>query len=126
MFVAQAPNAKRWSAEQWARAAIEGAHATRVYAPRLWRVLGLRMGPRPSAEHVNGWRIDAQEDDWIRLETASAYATIHVIVRVEPNEVQEAMFIRFDHAIAIPIWAIVGPFHRRAMPALLRHAVTTL
>lgn len=125
MFVAKATDAKRWSAEQWARAAIEGAPGMRVSAPRLWRVIGLRMGPR-SPKHINGWRIDAREDDWIRLEAASAYATIHVIVRVEPDEVQEAMFIRYDRAIGALIWAVVGPFHRRAMPAILRHAVKTL
>ena len=126
MFVAQATDAKQWSAEQWARAAIEGPPAMRAFAPRLWGVLGLRMGPRPSPEYVNGWRITAQEDDWIRLETASTYATIHVVVRVEADEVQEAMFIRYDHAIARPIWGVVGPFHRRAMPGLLRYAVKTL
>ena len=126
MFVARATDAKRWSAEQWARAAIEGPPVMQVHAPRLWRALKLRMGPRPSPEHVNGWRIEAQEDDWIRLETASAYATINVIVRVEADEVQEAMFIRYDRAIARPIWAVVGPFHRRVMPRLLSYAARTL
>ena len=126
MFVAEANDATRWSAERWAREAIEGAHVTRVYAPYLWGGLGLRMGPRPSPHHVNGWTIAARGDDWIRLESASWYATIHVIVRVEADEVQEAMFIRYDHAIAAPIWAVVGPFHRRAMPGILGHAVKTL
>jgi hypothetical protein len=126
MFVAQAKDAKRFSAERWARSAIEGTPVMRRQAPRLWHALRLRMGPRPSPDHVNGWKIAANEDDWIRLEAASSYASIHVIVRVEADEVQEAMFISYDRAIARPIWAIVGPFHRRAMPSLLRYAVKTL
>ena len=126
MFVAQAKDARRWSAERWARAAIEGAPATRLYGPYLWKALGLQMGPRPSHDHVNGWAIAAREADWIRLESASSYATIHVIVRVGTDEVQEAMFIRYDRAIAGPIWSIVGRLHRRAMPAILRYAVKSL
>lgn len=126
MFVAGVPHARRWSAERWARAAVEDAPAMRRFAPTFWRVLGLRMGPRPSPNHVNGWRIDAKENDWIRLEAKCAYATIHVILRVDADEIQEAMFIRADRAIAGPIWAIIGPFHRRAMPGLMRYAVKTL
>lgn len=126
MFVAPAPDATRWTAERWARAAIEDAPATRRYGPYVWRALRMRMGPRPSSDHVNGWKIAAGADDWIRLETASFFAAIHVIVRVEADEVHEAMFIRYDHPVARPIWALVGPFHRRAMPAILHHAVKTL
>jgi hypothetical protein len=126
MFVANAPDATRWSAERWARAAIEEAPATRIYGPKLWRAVGLRMGPRPSAHHVNGWTIAACGDDWIRLESASSYTTIHVVVRIEPDEVQEAMFIRYDGALAAPMWSAVGPMHRKAMPGILRYAVKTL
>jgi hypothetical protein len=127
MFVVEAHGARRHAPEVWARAAIEQPPAMRSSAPLLWRAIGLRMGSRPSADHVNGWLITERGDGWIRLEAASSYATIHVLVRVEPDEVQEAMFIRYEQrTVASAIWSVVGPFHRRVMPRLLRYAVRTL
>ena len=52
-FTAPARGAPDRSPEAWARALLEETPAGRA-APALWRRLGLRLGPTPSAEHVQG------------------------------------------------------------------------
>jgi hypothetical protein len=37
----------------------------------------------PSAEHVQGLRIAARGEDWIRLETASCFMTAHGILHID-------------------------------------------
>jgi hypothetical protein len=65
LFSITTPAAADSSAEKWARAVLE--QASRV----LWRLMGLRLGPRHSPDHVQGWKIAARSDNWLRVETAS-------------------------------------------------------
>ena len=55
--------------------------------PCLWRLLGLRLGPMPSTDHVQGWKIADGGDGWIRIETASWCMTVHAVVTVEEPRV---------------------------------------
>src|SRR5215211_1347907 len=95
------------SSEGWARAVLEHTPVGRS-APRLWRRLGLRLGPRPSPDHVQGWRIADRGDGWIRMETASWFMTAHAVVHVEDGRVSLALFLRYDRAIAALIWPPVS------------------
>jgi hypothetical protein len=110
------------SPEQWARTALEDTPTGRG-APRLWRLLGLRLGPRPSPDHVQGWRIADRGDDWIRLEVSSWLMTGHAVVHVGDGTVSLALFLRFDQAVAHVIWPPVSVTHRRALPVMLRQAL---
>jgi hypothetical protein len=110
------------SAETWARLLLEQSSTGRS-APSLWRLLGLRLGPAGSAEHVQGWRIADRGDSWIRLETSSWFMTAHAVVRVGRNQVGIALFVRYDHPVASGIWPPVSVLHRRAVPVMLRQAV---
>jgi hypothetical protein len=121
-FVAATSGAGERTAEQWARTILEGTHAGRS-APALWRLLGLRLGPRPSPDHVQGWHIAGRGDDWLRAETSSWYMTAQAIVGVDGDEVSLALFLRFDRRIARLVWTPVGVMHRRGVPAMLRQAV---
>ena len=109
------------SPEEWARAALEDTPTGRS-APRLWRLLGLRLGPRPSPDYVQGWKIAARGDHWIRVEAASWYMTAHAVVHVEDPKVSVALFIRYDRPIAAFICPPVSVVHRRAVPVMLRQA----
>jgi hypothetical protein len=122
-FVARSAEPLRRSPEWLARTAVEESPATRRAGPLVWRALGLRLGPRPSPDHIAGWRIAARGDDWIRIETGSWFASVELVVRVHGSELHEAMFIRYDHPAARLIWPPVSVFHRRAMPSILRYAV---
>jgi hypothetical protein len=124
VFTAPASGARDRSPEEWARAVLEETPTGRA-ALVLWRSLGLRLGPRPSAEHVQGWKIAARGDDWIRLETASWFMTAHGIVHVDDRQLSVALFIRYDHPIASLVWMPVSARHRRAVPVMLRQALSS-
>lgn len=113
------------SPEEWARAALEDTPTGRS-APLLWRLLGLRLGPTPSPDHVQGWRIADRGDDWIRLETTSWLMTAHAVVQAADGQVSLALFLRFDQPVAAFIWPPVAVMHRRAVPVMLGQAVKAL
>jgi hypothetical protein len=111
------------SPEQWARAVLEETPLGR-HARLLWQRLGLRLGPPGSLGYVQGWKIADRGDDWIRLETASSCMTAHAVCRVDDGQLSLALFLRYDQPIAALIWSPVSVLHRRAVPDLLRQALT--
>jgi hypothetical protein len=112
------------SPEEWARAVLEGTPLGQS-ARSLWRVLGLRLGPRHSGDYVQGWKIAARGDNWIRLETASWFMSGHAVVHVDEGRLSVALFLRYDHPVAALVWRAVGGMHRRGVPAMLRQALGT-
>jgi hypothetical protein len=122
LFVATTSRATEKSAEEWARTILEDTSTGRS-APRLWRLLGLRLGPTPSTDHVQGWRIADRGDDWIRIEASSWCMTAHAVVQVDDGQVSLALFIRYDRPIAALTWQAVSVMHRRAVPVMLRQAL---
>jgi hypothetical protein len=123
VFTIASREAKDNSPEEWARAALENTPTGRS-APLLWRSIGLRLGPRPSSQHVQGWTITGRAEDWIRMEAASWFMTANAVVKIDDGAVSAALFIRYDRPIAAVIWPPVSVMHRRAMPTLLRQALT--
>ena len=121
-FTATTRCASDRSAEAWARVALEDTPTGRA-APVLWRLLGLRLGPTPSPDHVQGWRIADRGDDWIRIETASWLMTAHAVVQADAEHVSLALFVRYDRPIAALVWPPVSVMHRRAVPVILRQAL---
>ncbi len=118
--VLPADDATDWSPEEWARAVLELAPSARRFGFIPWRVLlGLRLGPWPSPDHVHGWKIADRGDDWLRLETASWMMTCHAVVRVEDAQTSAALFVRYDNPIAALWWPLLSPVHRRAMPVIM-------
>ncbi len=122
LFTATTSEATTRSAEEWARVALEETPTGRS-APLVWRRLGLRLGPTSSPDHVQGWRIAARGDDWIRLETASWFMTAHAVIQVDDGHVSMALFLRYDQPIGAVIWPPVSVMHRRAVPVMLRQAL---
>jgi hypothetical protein len=114
------------SAEQWARATLEDApRALRAFVVAGWvTVLGLRLGPRPSPDHVLGWRYVTSAADHITLEEPFRFGTAHNVVRVEGSRVLFATFVRYDKRGGRPLWAIVAPLHHRIIPYLLGRAAS--
>ena len=110
------------SAEQWARAVLEETPTGRS-APRLWRLLGLRLGPGSSPDHVQGWTIADGCDGWIRIEARSWFMSAHAVLRIDDATVAVALFVRYDRRIAAVIWPPVSVLHRRGVPVMLRQAI---
>jgi hypothetical protein len=125
-FTLHSLSARDLTAEGWARAVLEEAELSRRSARRLWRLMGLRLGPPPySAEHVQGWAIaDAGAADWIRLETQSWYVSAEVVCVIDHSELSISLSLRFDHdPVASVVWALVRCAHQRAVPVMLRQAL---
>jgi hypothetical protein len=121
-----APNSR--SAEQWARAIFEDAPlAVRWFVVIGWRFgLALRLGPRPSPDHVLGWKIVTVAPDRITLGARSGIlGQAQLVVHVEPSRIAVATVVRFKHRGARAIWSVVGLIHRRILPYLLNRAANS-
>lgn len=123
LFTAWTSEATDRSPEQWARAVLEEAPLSGQNARALWRLMGLRLGPRHSPDHVQGWKIAAHGDNWIRVETASWYMTAQAVCLVEEGQVSISLSLHYDHAVAVLVWALVSGPHQRAVPVMLSQAV---
>ncbi len=123
-FELPTPDAQSLTPEQWARATFEGAPVLlRWLLVMGWTlVLGLRLGPRPSAGHVLGWLISDSGSDSITLESRSRLVATRNIVVVNDSNVVWVTFVRFNRRIARPVWAVAAPIHHMAIPYLLKRA----
>jgi hypothetical protein len=114
------------SAEEWARAAFEGApRALRWFMLTGWIAgLGLRLAPRSSPSHVLGWTVVSTTPSAIVLGVDSFVLTAQLVVRVHDGLVVHATLVRYDRRVARVVWAVAAPIHRRVIPYLLGHAAT--
>lgn len=112
--------------EWWSRAVFEGAPCpVRWFLLLGWRgVLGLHLGPRPSADHVLGWRIVETEPDAVRLELRSTLMTAQLILRLASSMVVLTTNVYYARRFARPLWAAVGLIHRQMIPYLLGRAAS--
>ena len=115
------------SAEQWAQATFEDApRALRAFLVAGWTVgLGLHLGPRPSPDHILGWKIVTAAPEQIVLSVQSALlGTAHLVVAVESSRVVLTSLVRYEKRGARPIWSTVQPVHHQVIPYLLRRAAS--
>jgi hypothetical protein len=113
------------SAEHWARAIFEDAPlAMRLFLLLGWRfVLGLRLGPRSSPDHVLGWKIIRASAETIVLGVDSnILGQAQLVVQVERTRVVLGTLISFERGRAHAIWFAIGLIHRRTLSYLLTRA----
>ncbi len=88
-------------------------------------LLGFRLGPASSPDHVMGWRVVTSEPDVCRLEAdGPVMAGTMVARRVDPVTARLTTFVRYRHPAARIIWTLLGPVHRRAAPQLMDLSAT--
>lgn len=118
--VAVAPADGR-SAEEWARAAWEGASAPlRWVIVAGWRlVLGLRLGPRGSPDHILGWRIVERPVDEVVCQASGVLTAINAFRRVDGRFVWST-FARYEGRSGRLIWPPVSVLHRLLVRVALR------
>ncbi len=123
----EAPSAR--TPMQWANAVFEGApSALRWCMVFGWtRVLGLRLGPRPSDFHVLGWAIadGAVLPGSTALIAQSRFLRASNIVTVEGSTVTWVTLVHYSSAAARPLWAIARPIHHVTIRFLLTRAART-
>lgn len=114
---------------QWARAVFEGAPAALRWCVVFgWtRVLGLRLGPRTSDDHILGWQI--ANGDLVAGSTAllaeSRFLRACNIVSVETSTVTWVTLVHYSRAAARPLWALARPIHHLTLRYLLARAART-
>jgi hypothetical protein len=114
------------TALQWAREVFEGAPAAVRWCIVFgWRrALRLKLGPRPSDDHVLGWAV--ADGDLVPGSTGllaeSRLLRAHNIVVVEPSTVTWVTLVHYSHPVARPLWAMARPIHHLTMRYLLARA----
>jgi hypothetical protein len=112
------------SAEQWAREAWEGApFPLRWFMLAGWRVvLGLRLGPRSSPDHILGWRITRRSPDETVCQLQSAFLSASNIFRRVDGRLVWSTHVTYDRPFARVIWPPVSLLHRPLVRLALRRA----
>jgi len=125
LFTATTNEASAKTAEDWARAVLEGGpHPLRLavfVAQRL--LLGLRLGPRRSPDYIHRWKIADRGESWVRIEAASWMMTAALVFKVDEARLSLAAFVRYDRRVTALVWQAGSIVHRTLMLALMRRAV---
>jgi hypothetical protein len=122
-FAIAAPPSGARSAENWLRGIMEGAPA-----PMRWSivagwvgVLRLRLGPRPSPDHVLGWRVVSTSPTEIVIGVEGPLLSARQVVEVQQDAVLHPTIIRYDQPAARALWGMAAPIHVRTIPYLMEH-----
>ena len=112
------------SSEQWARAAWEGSPAAlRWFMLAGWRfVLGLRLGPRSSPDHILGWRIVDQSSDETVCQLRSGFLNAYNTFRSVDGRLVWSTFVSYERPVARVVWPPVSLLHRPLVRVALRRA----
>jgi hypothetical protein len=111
--------------EQWARDGFGGLPLSTRKAGMLAHrhMLGFRLGPWSSPEHIFGWRIVSSQPKVLHLEARGERLVGHMLWRAQDERLVMTTFVHFKKALQSPlVWAIAAPIHRRGVPNLLRLA----
>ncbi len=109
------------SAEDWARAMIEGAPATmRQSLRRGWWALGLRLGSTRDADRVLGWRVRRSDPDHAALAAESVLGLrAELLFDRTRDGLVFATVLTLRNPAARAIWSVVTPQHQRVVRHLL-------
>jgi hypothetical protein len=113
------------TAEQWARAVLEGApESMRAALTGGWARLGLPLGPERSEQHVLGWAVRAADPGAALLGVGSPGGLqAELLVERRPDAVLVASFVQHDGDAARTAWAEVEGLHAPVVRRLLDEAV---
>lgn len=117
----------RRSAERWARDGFGGLPVATRQAGFLTHrfLLGFRLGPWDSPDHVFGWRVVASEPELLHLEARSRWLTGHMLWRLIDTRVAMTTFLRYEMPrTGSMVWSTLGYFHRASAPYVLVLAAT--
>jgi hypothetical protein len=117
-------DARRKTPEQWARAVFEdGPVLWRWVLSFGWRFgLGLRLDPKHSQSHVQGWPIVSSDADSISLAAESRWLSARDVFVVTDDSVTWVTIVRYDRPIARLLWGAAAPVHHRTVPWLFTRA----
>jgi hypothetical protein len=114
------------TAEQWARAVLEGApRRTQTALSRGWFALGLRVGPVRSEQRVLGWQVRLSTPDAALLGADGRLGLSGELLFLrEPAALLFATFVQLDNPAARALWAGISARHRQIVSQLLDQAIS--
>ena len=121
-FLLETEAAEERTAEDWARAALEGAPAaTRAALTSGWFSLGLKLGPPTrSDDRILGWRIAKSTPGHVLLSAGSRVGMpAQLLCKRDPGRVFFGTFITHENVATRALWVGVEPVHVRVVASIL-------
>jgi hypothetical protein len=88
-------------------------------------ILGFRLGPWASPDHIFGWKIATSEPELLHLEARSKLLSGHMVWRLHDTRLVMTTFLRYEmQRTGSVVWAALGNVHRGGAPHLLALAAT--
>ena len=121
--IARSPDDHR-TPEQWARAGMDDLSFPGQPFGRLAHrfLLGFRLGPAASPDHVFGWPIASSTADQLHLRATGSLMTGHMVWQLQPDRLVWTTSLEFHNPAAAGVWAVLGNVHRSAVPGVLVRA----
>ena len=122
-FIVDVGDPRARSGERWARAIFDEApNSLRLRLWSAWRMLGLRLAPPTSLQHVLGWSIRRKTTELVLLGADSLIGMpAELLVQRQPDSLLFDTFVQQSNPIAQAIWAATRPTHERTLPSVLNH-----
>jgi len=109
------------NAETWARNGFDKlplkSRKSGMLAHRY--LLGFRLGPWSSSDHIFGWHIAESKPDVLHLEAKGKIMEGHMVWRLKDDRLVMSTFLKYNIPLAAGIWAFAGRIHRSSAPGLL-------
>jgi hypothetical protein len=123
-FVLETARASERTAEEWARAILEGApEATRRMLRRGWFVIGVRLGATDDPSLVLGWTLRRSSPDHALIAARSVFGIdAEVLFKRERDGLLAATLMKLTNPAARAFWAGFSFQHRRVLRHLLTQA----
>jgi hypothetical protein len=123
-FLVQIGPVEDRTAEQWARAILEGAPAMMRRTLLLgWSALGLQLGPTGSDGFVLGWAVRRSTPDFVLLGASSRLGLrAELLFERQEQRLLFDTFVQKENRMARTMWAGVEPLHRPIVRDLLEQA----
>jgi hypothetical protein len=124
-FVLDTGSARERTAEEWARAILEGAPAaTRTALRSGWSTIGLKLDDAPADRSVLGWEIRRSTPDVVLLDAGSRIGMPgQLLFKREEGALLFATFVQQQNPVARAVWAGVEPVHVPIVRRLLQSVI---
>jgi hypothetical protein len=123
-FVLDAGPDVELTGEKWAREMLEGApERLRSSLRRGWFALGLRLGSVRSPDHVLGWEVRQNNDEYALLGATSRIGMPAELLFVgRPDGLLFATLVGHHNHLARAVWKRITPLHERVVRGALERA----
>jgi hypothetical protein len=123
-FVVDIRAAQSRTAEEWARAIVEGAPASvQRQLRRGWTALGLKLGPTRSDHFLLGWEVRRSTPDLVLLGAGSRIGMpAELLLERRQRSLLFATLVQHDNVIASAVWAATEPVHVPVVRRVLEQA----